>query len=962
MATHCKGIDNLIPHGNDFYLAIALKSRSLVDGEVVETPFDFEAADTYNARIYSILDGKTLSTMVGLKDGSTDTVIIDAKGVPLIRAIGVEVTGEVDGRAFRAAEKGFLSIVEFNGEAHVVFTPVTGGQEANLVMTLTFLPSAAVVGKNAYEIWKEEPGNQDKTLADFIYFLGHGESAYEIAVRYGYTGTEAEYNMLYFDAVDVANTAGQNAQQAADTANEMAAQAQDAAELADAATTNANNAATAAAAAVDAAIDNMEDTLNAAIAAQDAEIEEQFATQTALINQKQMEIGAVPSDLTPTAGSAHWVTSGGIFYFTNPIKVDLYGGGVDTPINLSGYSPTNGYIGGTGAWTSSNSVKCLMIPVAVGAQYFNITANSSTNSSYAFLKSTTISGTSVDYATGYSNRIRVEANESATNVSIPSDANFLYLYYGTSGESLPSSASFVVYSGARFGDKDYNDATYQRKDAIDITNLLTWNNGYNIWAHEGDSTPVGALHQTSAPHAASDYYAVNEGEVLELTMISTKSDISVGLCFYGSENQSDVVLACCCPFVGYSSSYEYSVVRYVVPKGAKYFRTTKITTVSGFYAKILPLINYEPVNAKLLGAVGDGVTDDTASLQEIIDSNSYIYIPSGTYLIHTTIIIGEGKRIVGDGYGSTVFKLASSFNLQGYAWRGNVGASTLHSTISPMVSIVGSNVIIEGIGTNDGRTFTESYGATRAGFLVDGSNNARLNNCGATDINTVDPDDGAPANGECAGFGVFILSSTNVIIDGGRYYNCGYECVGAESSSHVYVENVDIDTGWRCACQVHRDAYNVHFENCRIVQNLGSNSYTSAAVILDGRSTDGLWDIFICGCWIYARTPQLGVIDGGIKCVLANEANITIRGNKIDVNNYAISDQNNEQTMANHPYNWIISENNIVSLNKGICLERILRVVATNNIIDCPNEAVKVKTGSVVANNIFVNNSTVTYL
>lgn len=231
MTTHCNCNGNLIPSGNDFYLAVTLKSRSLVDGEVVETPFDFEASDTYNARIYSILDGNTLSTMVGLKDGSTDTVVIDAKGVPLIRAIGVEVTGKVDGRAFRAAEKGFLSIVEFNGEARVVFTPVTGGQEANLVMTLTFLPSAAVVGKNAYEIWKEEPGNQDKTLADFIYFLGHGESAYEIAVRYGYTGTEAEYNMLYFDAVDVANTAGQNAQQAADTANEMAAQAQDAAEL-----------------------------------------------------------------------------------------------------------------------------------------------------------------------------------------------------------------------------------------------------------------------------------------------------------------------------------------------------------------------------------------------------------------------------------------------------------------------------------------------------------------------------------------------------------------------------------------------------------------------------------------------------------------------------------------------------------------------------------------------------------
>lgn len=231
MTTHCNCNGNLIPSGNDFFLAIALKSRSLVDGKVVETPFDFEAADSFDARIYGILDGKTLSTMVGLKDGSTDTVIIDAKGVPLIRAIGVEVTGTVDGRAFRAAEKGFLSIVEFNGEAHVVFTPVTGGQEANLIMTLTFLPSAAVVGKNAYEIWKEEPGNQDKTLADFIYFLGHGESAYEIAVRYGYTGTEEEYNALYFDAVNAANTAAALANEKAGDANNAATAANNAADL-----------------------------------------------------------------------------------------------------------------------------------------------------------------------------------------------------------------------------------------------------------------------------------------------------------------------------------------------------------------------------------------------------------------------------------------------------------------------------------------------------------------------------------------------------------------------------------------------------------------------------------------------------------------------------------------------------------------------------------------------------------
>lgn len=218
----CNNIDNLITRGNDFYLAVQLKSRELVDGQVVETAFDFDDCDNYDARIYGILHKNTLGTLVGLKDGTTDTVVIDAKDIPLNVAIAVEVTGKKDGRAFRAAEKGFIGIVEYNGQAHVIFTPVTGGQEASLVMTLQFLPSAAVVGKNAYEIWKEQPGNEDKTLDDFINFLGHGESAYEIAVRYGYTGTEEEYNALYFDAVQAATDAATAATAAAGAANDAA--------------------------------------------------------------------------------------------------------------------------------------------------------------------------------------------------------------------------------------------------------------------------------------------------------------------------------------------------------------------------------------------------------------------------------------------------------------------------------------------------------------------------------------------------------------------------------------------------------------------------------------------------------------------------------------------------------------------------------------------------------------------
>jgi hypothetical protein len=45
-------------------------------------------------------------------------------------------------------------------------------------------------------------------------------------------------------------------------------------------------------------------------------VEERLQENLDLINQKQLEIGAVPSDVAPTAGSSNWVTSGGVYAFT----------------------------------------------------------------------------------------------------------------------------------------------------------------------------------------------------------------------------------------------------------------------------------------------------------------------------------------------------------------------------------------------------------------------------------------------------------------------------------------------------------------------------------------------------------------------------------------------------------------------------------------------------------------------
>jgi hypothetical protein len=51
------------------------------------------------------------------------------------------------------------------------------------------------------------------------------------------------------------------------------------------------------------------------------------------------------------------------------------------------------------------------------------------------------------------------------------------------------------------------------------------------------------------------------------------------------------------------------------------------------------LANYGIVNVKDFGAVGDGVTDDTAAIQAAIDSSNNIFIPAGVYNISKPLVI-----------------------------------------------------------------------------------------------------------------------------------------------------------------------------------------------------------------------------------------------------------------------------------------------------------------------------------
>ena len=53
------------------------------------------------------------------------------------------------------------------------------------------------------------------------------------------------------------------------------------------------------------------------------------------------------------------------------------------------------------------------------------------------------------------------------------------------------------------------------------------------------------------------------------------------------------------------------------------------------------------VNARTLGARGDGTTDDTAALQKAIDAHRTVYLPMGKYIVTDTLTLRPDSVLVG---------------------------------------------------------------------------------------------------------------------------------------------------------------------------------------------------------------------------------------------------------------------------------------------------------------------------
>jgi hypothetical protein len=122
----------------------------------------------------------------------------------------------------------------------------------------------------------------------------------------------------------------------------------------------------------------------------------------------------------------------------------------------------------------------------------------------------------------------------------------------------------------------------------------------------------------------------------------------------------------------------------------------------------------DTVNVKDFGAVGDGVTDDTAAIQAALDSGNSI-TANGTFLLSSPLVATTaGQIIFGDGIEQSIFKASTGFTGAAVIIMGN--KSTVPTTRSMGLrdmeidcSAVNGLNGLEIYGLRDGSTFTNLY-------------------------------------------------------------------------------------------------------------------------------------------------------------------------------------------------------------------------------------------------------------
>jgi hypothetical protein len=138
----------------------------------------------------------------------------------------------------------------------------------------------------------------------------------------------------------------------------------------------------------------------------------------------------------------------------------------------------------------------------------------------------------------------------------------------------------------------------------------------------------------------------------------------------------------------------------------------------------------DTVSVKDFGAVGDGVTDDTAAITAALAAADDVFVPPGTYLISSTISIAQFKVFRGVGYKSRlsansisgpVISITSGTGPTEVSGFRITGTATSGVSVNNAQTIVVDNISLWGLTATNGFVFVSTWGSAFSNLWTNGS-------------------------------------------------------------------------------------------------------------------------------------------------------------------------------------------------------------------------------------------------